>query len=350
MPRNLGAVVITTIVTLLVWVFAESESLRSREVSSDVTFVVDPQSDRLVVLGANPGWNGRVGITLTGPAGTLERVERALREGVKLSPGMAGVPLEVGTRAVLLREALRGLPAVRETGVTISRVDPVEVVVEVDQVRQVEARVIVDAGDAELDGAAEVVPPTVQLRGPGRALERATAGGREPAATLRLEPGSLRNLVPGRRESLTRVPLRLPPELEGVAGARLEPSVADVQLTLRSRTAQVELPAVPVGVWLAASEMIRFEVVIKPDDQFIRNVRVSGPSDLVAQVRSGELKVAATVVLGFEELERGITSKDAVFNLMPSALRVESDSRLVRFTIKRREGNGPPPPPEGSER
>ncbi|MBM4108318.1 MAG: hypothetical protein FJ255_05825 [Phycisphaerae bacterium] len=346
MPRNLGAIVITTIVALLVWIFAESESLRSREFATDVTFVVDAQSDRLVAVGANTGWTGRVGITLTGPAGSLERVERRLREGVRLAPGMAGVPLEVGTRAVMLRDAIRGLPIVRETGVTVSRVDPAEVLAEVDQVRQAEARVVVDAGDAELDGAPDVTPPTAQLRGPGRALDR--LGAREPTVSLRLEPAALRNLVPGRRETLTRVPLRPPPELDGVVGVRVEPSTADVQLTLRSRTAQVELPAVPVGVWLAGSEMARFEVVIKPEDQFIRNVRVSGPSDLIAQVRSGELRISATVVLGFEELERGITSKDAVFNLVPSPLRVEADSRLVRFEI-RRKPNGQPTPP-GAER
>jgi hypothetical protein len=344
MPRNLGAIVITTIVAILVWVFAESESLRSREATVEVAFVVDAQSDRVVTAGPNPGWTGRVALTLTGPAGALERVERRLREGVRLSPGMPGVPTEVGTRTVNLREALRGLPFVRESGVTVSRADPSEVVVEVDQIRQVEARVVIDVGDAELDGVPEAIPPAVVLRGPARALDRIASAGREPAVTARVEPGALRNLVPGRRETLARVPLRLPPELEGVPGSRAEPGSAEVQLTLRSRIAQVELPAVPVGVWLSASEMARFEVVIHPEDQFIRNVRVSGPSDLIAQVRSGELKVSATVMLGFEELERGIGSKDAVFNLLPSPLRVEADSRLVRFTIRRRESNGPPPP------
>jgi hypothetical protein len=343
MPRNLGAIVITTIVAVLVWLFAESESLRSREVTAEVSLTTDGQGDRLVTLGVNPGWTGRVALTLTGPAGTLERVERRLREGVRLTAGMPGVPAEVGTRTVNLREALRNLPLVRESGVTVSRADPAELVVEVDSLRQVEARVVIDAGEAELDGVPEASPPVVLLRGPGRALDRIAAAGREPTVTARVEPASLRNLVPGRRETIARVPLRPPAELEGVPGTRIEPASAEVQLTLRSRMAQVELPAVPVGVWLSASEMARFEVVVRPEDQFIRNVRVSGPSDLIAQVRSGELKVAATVMLGFEELEHGITSKDAVFNLLPTPLRVEADSRLVRFTIRRREPNGTPP-------
>lgn len=340
MLRRLGVILTTTVITLLAWLFAESESLRGRSVMTDITISAEPTADRVLSVAPGQFWTGRADVSILGATRAIERVERRLREGVRLEPGMDGVPLDPGVRSILLRDAIRALPEVRDSGVTIGRVEPADVSVEVDTIREAEITVRIDAGDAEFDGPPVAQPPTVRLRAPARELDRLQAQGQEIAAVLRIEPSALRSLVPGRRETVPRSPLRLPPELAGLPGVKLDPPNAEAIVTLKSRTAQAELASVPVHVRLASSEVGRFDVIVRPDDQFIRNVKVSGPADLVALVRSGELKVAATLALSFEELERGITSKEVVFTDLPSPLRIEADGRLVRFTIRKREPQG----------
>ncbi|MBL8761797.1 MAG: hypothetical protein JNL50_10890, partial [Phycisphaerae bacterium] len=48
----------------------------------------------------------------------------------------------------------------------------------------------------------------------------------------------------------------------------------------------------------------------------------------------------------FEELERGIAAKDAVFGDLPPTLRFEVQSARVRLDIQRRDVVGPPVPRE----
>ena len=89
-------------------------------------------------------------------------------------------------------------------------------------------------------------------------------------------------------------------------------------------------------VRMAPRELARFDVTLNEADQFLREVKVTGPGDLLDQLARDEFKVVATLSLTYEDLERGITSKEAAFSDMPSNLVFDSPNRLIRITVKKR--------------
>lgn len=336
MLDRLKTILLVSIITLLVWVFAEAESLQRRDVRLELQFVTDAPTERFVEI-ADEGYRGVVSVSLSGSAAAISSSEDLTRGGpLKLVIGSPTVPASPGENLIAVREALRTLPQFKAEGLTIDRVEPVSLRLRVTPLEVRDARVKVDVGEAELDGVPEARPGSAKVYLP---KDQAPAGPIEVSATLRQE--DLNRLVSGRRETVSQVRLELPAALRRLPGARIEPAAASVTLSVRSRQATTELSGVPVQVRLAAGELSRWEISIPEQDRFLPKVRVSGPADMIEQVKRGEIRVVASVSLSFEELERGITQKEVGFGDLPSPLRFETDSRLVRVAIKKREPSNP---------
>lgn len=345
MMEHFKTILLVTLIAALVWVFAESESLTSRKVKAEILFEVEPDSARIIDLPDNATGRERVDVVIEGSTGAVSEAEAMLGRLVRLRPGMEGVSAEPGERVVNLRTAIANWPDLRELGVTVVRVDPESVRVKVDQIVDREIKVVVEAPDVLLDGAPEMRPSTAKLVMPQSAAAMLTA---ESVARARVSPESLARLVPGRRETVANVPLSPPAEIAGIRGVRIEPARAEVQLTIRSKDSAIVLPSVPVQVKLAGSEAGRWEITIPEDDKFLTDVEVRGPSEMIDRIKAGELTVTAFVSLSFEDLERGITSKDAVFSELPTPLTFKAGNTKVRLTIKRREPVATPPESVGS--
>ncbi|MBY0112425.1 MAG: hypothetical protein K2Y21_06360 [Phycisphaerales bacterium] len=336
MLERIKTILLVSVITLLVWVFAESESLQRRDLRIELQFVSDVPTERFIEV-ADEGFGGVVTVSLSGGATAISSVEDFARGGgLRLSIGNPAFLATPGEHTVPLREALRALPQFRASGLTIERVEPAAVRVRIVALETRDARVRVDVGEADLDGVPEVRPVTPKVYVP---VNSVPPGPIEVVAPIR--PDDIARLVSGRRESLSQVKLELPPNLRSVHGARIEPATASVTLAVKVRQASTELSGVPVQVRLAAGELSRWEISIPEQDRFIPKVRVSGPADQVEQVKRGEIKVVASVSLSFEELERGITQKEINFGDLPSQLRFEYDTRLVRVSIKKREPRNP---------
>lgn len=334
MIDRVKTITIVTLVTLLVWVFAEAESLQRREIRFDIMFVSDQPGDRAIQVLETPEFRGSVIVGFSGNASSFAAAEALAQSGpLRLSIGNPAIPATPGENLVVMREALRASTLVRGLGLTVERVEPSGVRVRIDEVVTRDVRLGVNAGDAELEGTPEIKPPTVRLTVP-RTLEHELIGLTELRARVR--PEDLSRLVAGRRETVPSAPVELPQALRDQRAVRVEPASVSVSLTLRTRQSTIELTGVPVLVRLAPGELGRWDISIPEQDRFLAKVRVSGPADLVEQVKRGELRVAAYISLTFDELERGITQKEVSFADLPGLLRVESESRLVRVSIKRR--------------
>lgn len=333
-----------TFITAMIWVFAEAESVATRPgVRAEVTFDFEPGVERYLQIPENQGWRDRVDVTLQGTSAAISDVESVLRRPVKVR--LSGSSAEPGEHVIDLATAIEGVAGVAGTGVTVEKADPPTLRITVDQLVTRELRVEVDAPGGELDGPAEARPAVVSLRLPRTDAELLAAN---TVVRARISGEALAKLVPGRRETMQKVALTLPPLLAN-RGARLDPDAVEVSLTLKSRTATYTIPSVPVHLKLAAVEAARWDITVPTQDLFISDVRVSGPNDLVDQVRRGDLKVTAIAALSFDELERGITSKRVTFSAdAPGDLRFEADKASVRLEIKRRAQPGPAGPPGAS--
>src|SRR5204863_1756520 len=131
------------------------------------------------------------------------------------------------------------------------------------------------------------------------------------AGIARVDPAALARLTPTRKATLNGVRLVPPPELASIARLRIEPAAVDVALTLRTKTASIKVPSVPVHIRIAPGELSKWDIEIPEQDRFLTDVTVSGPSELVKQIQDKTVPLVATVSLSFEELERNISAKDA---------------------------------------
>ncbi|MBU6412415.1 MAG: hypothetical protein KGS45_02990 [Planctomycetes bacterium] len=337
MMRHLGTILIATLIAALVWIFAEAESVRTREIRIEVEVQADPGSDRVVTV-LDGGFKEIVDIVLEGSTTELEGAERLLRQKkIRLAPGVEGISPEPGEQAVDLRTALRAAAGLREAGVTIKSANPSSVRIEVDSMVVREATVRVDVGEGELEASPEVRPAAVKVIMPSRVASALTE---VPVVTARLDAAMLKPLVPGRREVLGAVPVKPSGVLSSSAmRLRLDPPAVEVAVRLRNKIDSVTLPTVPVLVRIPPGELSHFDIAVDEADQLVRNVKISGPADLVDKVRREAIKVVATVTLSFSDLEKAAgstVSKEVTFGDLPPGLTADVPATSVRVGVTRR--------------
>lgn len=337
MRLDLRTIVVVTLVTALIWLFAEGQSLRRASVTGEVRVMGPPGSSHVVRVVEPAGWQGAVRMTLQGAASRVGAMDSALRRAIELTPGAEGFPLQAGEQVVDLRAALRGHADLRSRGITLVDAEPATIRVLIEEVRTIDAPVRVDAPAGEVEGAAEASVSAVSVRVPASFPQDA-----EAYVTARIRPEDLRAFEPGRRATVRGVRLELSPALAGLSSVEITPTTVDVSLTVRFATDSIVLASVPVDLRLPAEELRRWEVEIAPGTRFIQNVKVTGPAEIIEQIRGGQLAVGAFVRLSYEELERGIGAKQAEFASMPTPLTFEAEDREVRLIIRAREAEGDP--------
>jgi hypothetical protein len=341
MWNTLRTFLLVSLITVMIWTFAEAESLTTKTVRIELAFADDPQTARFVQVADNQGWTSRVEAVIEGSTASVGDLESALRRGVSLRAGMAGIPAEPGEYTIDLNQALRAAPELGNRGVTVVKVDPPNIKVVVDTLVTREVKIVTDVAGAVVDGAVETRPSRARLSLPSSLADRI---GAEASVMARVSPDAIAKLVPGRAETIPGVVLVPPPALANRQRITIVPDRTDVILTLRARTADYTIASVPVHIKLAAGEMGRWDVNVPEEDRFIRDVKVSGPSDLVDRVRRGDIRVTAVLSLSFDELERGITTKDVTFADIPTDLKFDADRTTVRLSIIRRELDPLTPP------
>src|SRR6185503_14008681 len=132
MGARIRTILLVTIVTLLIWVWAEGESLTTQTLNPRISFVgptptgsPGDEAPELIVRPTTEAWRGTVRIRLEGSTIAIKAAEDALAQPVKLRPGQPGVPSDAGeTKIVDLTDALRSYPALTQTGVTVVDADP----------------------------------------------------------------------------------------------------------------------------------------------------------------------------------------------------------------------------------
>jgi hypothetical protein len=343
--------ILVTFFTLLIWAFAEGESLQTKRTEAEVDFSTPSSETYAVRLADGEDWGGSVELIVEGAASSLDGLESVLRRALVLSPGMAGVPRESGEHTVNLREVLRAHDEFRSRGVQVLSAEPLTVRVVVDELTTVTVPIRIEAPVEELDGAPQLVGVTeAEVRLPAR-LAAALPAGAVIIARVRSE-----DLAPLQEGVGSTIQVRPEPDaaMEGARFLEISPSQVSVQLTVRSKTESITLRTVAVDLRLPSGELGKWDVQIPLEEQSLIDVRVTGPSDLIEQIEAQQLVVRAFVRLSFEELERRVSSKQAEFTDFPDALGLtfEVEDREVRFTIQARadgqgdgsEGNGAPPP------
>lgn len=336
---ELKTITLATIVAALVWVYAEGESQTTRAVSTIITLPADP-SGTLLFRPLEPGWRAQVRVRLEGNTRTIDDAASVLAAGVRLMVGAPGVPTEPGPeRTINLREAISAVTELRGLGSTVAEVDPQYVRVDVVRLAVRELPVRVDlALEVPLDGEPVPEPAVVFLKLPEQAL-RSLPEGTTAVATVSAD--DLRRLK-GDGPQTVPATVRAPAALDAISAVSMSPETISVRLRIRRKVETIRVPTVPVWYSLPPTEDgAKWNVEVL--DKFLTDITLTGPSDDIDRIRSGQLPVKAFVELTTNELEKGTTSKAVAFLGLPLSVTPPTPAPVVRLRIARRDG-GPDKP------
>ncbi len=328
---------VISLITMIIWLLAESESLRTEKLRIEVAFRSDPDV-YLVKLGPTQDFTGNVTLKLEGSNARVDALAATLRKGVFLKPGDDGVSREAGEQSINLETAIRALPIVRNSGVSITEVEPSTAIIFVDNMKSqmIPVRVIIPEGRL-IEGGAEVSPSTVQFTYP---VSMAKDFPIDLAALARLEPAALASLPEGRQGTIHNITLELPAEVWPLDAIKLSPSQVSVSVQLRSRVDVYSIASVPVQLRLPVDATGKYD--LDTDISELKDVSVVGPIDLIEQIKAGKLNPIATISLSTQELERAtitgqVLAKEPLFSDIPTPLSFDAKQKVIRVLVRKRD-------------
>jgi hypothetical protein len=326
----LRTAVIVSLVSVLIWIVAEGESLSTERFEVVVRLVSDSGEIAMRPV-SDGGWTGRVILEIEGSTAEVSRLREALRDPIGLNPGDAEIPVEPGQHSLDLAEVLRQSDVFVGSGVTLSSVEPETASVLVDRVEWQEFDVDVNIPDLASASSPVADPRRVRVLVPSMLADEISAV-RSLSANLTSE--QVAGLKVGERNVVLNVPVDLPESLAGRPFVRVQPDRVSVTVTLENREDSITLSNVPVQIRRPAFEAERWTVQVDPANHLLQNVTVTGPSDLIEQIRNQQLTIFASVVLTLDDRDAGITQKEATFTDLPTPLSFSAPSTTVRLTIK----------------
>ncbi|MCE9590317.1 MAG: hypothetical protein K8S99_07315 [Planctomycetes bacterium] len=308
--EHLKLILAVTVVTALIWLYAEGENVRPYSVTASIQFVPLAGSDLII----SPAQPQTVQVTVRCSSAKLAEVQRRLQSGavnIKIGPDSRNPD---GRQVVVLRDSLAHDSPLSKIHVNVIDVQPATLEAYVDTMSQVVLPVAVNTGDAQLAGTPTVNPKEVTLTVPSSVA----AALRDAKIEARIDPQALAKLE-------VAVPHTLDVDLAPPAPLRMmttQPALPRVKvtLTIRMLTQTIPLAQVPVRLDLAPADTARFAVTLSDDDRFLRDLSVTGPADVLERIRKHEIEIWASLRLTTEELEKAVAARAATPGTTGTAL------------------------------
>jgi len=333
---QIRTVILVSFLAILIWLLAESRMVQTRMVELQIVLVgnsQDPDHRFVVRPAVGERWTASIDVELEGSLASLDQASRDLRGRVQLAVGDQ-IPSRPGIHDLDMRSILRNLAPLHTHGVSIGSLSSDFVKVEVDELVSIELPVRIDLpASVALDGPVRAIPQTITLQGPASYI--AALEGREVLADP--SPSSIQTLTPGRLETIPGVALTIPITIDSSLAPDwipiLSPSRVDIRLTLRSLTQTTVIDRLPIQVLLAPGEVGRWNVALNPGSEDLVSIQISGPSDALASIADGLIVPSAILSLSFQDLERGISTKQVALLGLPESVQILSDLPEIGFTI-----------------
>lgn len=318
--------VIVTFITVLIWLFAEGESVRTDSVAVTLRFVA-PVGQTVAVSPRQE----QIRLTYRSSTRQQQRFQERLREPLDI---IVEPDPERPLRSISLRDRLRSHPIVDGQGIELVTVDPEALLVRAQKLTQVSMAVAVVPGSIRLSGSAVVSPAQVEVLVPEADAE---AAGRA-RVEVQLDQMAA-DLTPGQSHTLM-LPVTLPPTLPPEASA--SPAQVEVTFTPASRAQALTLPHVRIMIQAPPRLLGRYEVRLR-DDMLVlpEPIEIVGPSEKVEVLRAAPDAVVAVLRFTAEELASGIQSKTVELNL-PEGVSARTVPPRVNFDIIDRQSAAPP--------
>ena len=334
---------IVTIISALIWLYAESENVKQQKpLTFNVLFVAPPGQN----LAIAPGSKQQAQITVRCATSQFAQLQRLQNQPIELTvtsddPQSPNYPEQI----INLQDKLHDSP-IGELGVRIEDVQPKTVSLRIEQVEQITMPISIDS----------VVSADMQLAGPPTITP--TSATIDLPATVARHPGDIKLVAKLNPEDADRLDENVPHDLNVPITLSLPrylsnemrnytptitPDQATLTITIRKRTDSASLPGVPILIAAPWAELKRFSIELEDDQRVLdQEVEITGPSNVIDKIKKGELKVWAELRLTADDLESAITSKALRINVPPN-VRVDSAIPSANFVIKPVAAPAPPP-------
>lgn len=340
MPERVKTIIIVTALALAFWVFAEAESLSERTVNARFELTVEPADRDTLRVTTDREFQNRLAIELRGPRAALEAVQRLLANPVRLTPEQAGIAIEDGTFTLDLRDTLQELPAVTDANVEIVSVRPSTLTGALLRLDTIQVPIVTRLAGFQTEATPTVTPPTATVRIPALL----TQGEREELrVVVRATRADFDELPPGET-----VQVRLPTQLERRFATNpdielLTPEDASIAFAVRSTSDTARVDSI---LWITypVGQSGAYEIEVNPADRIVP-VTVTGPTDDVTRIESGEWPLVAVVSLDAAQLLESDVAVDLRWfaltggglRSLPATIEVESEKTSVILTITTRD-------------
>ncbi len=306
MAERIRMILIVSVVTAVVWLFAEGESLTTRTEAVRVQFVVSEANRGLLRVRVADSFEGAATLELTGSQVGIEAARRALGTVVELRPTEMSFPLVDGVYQVDLASVLASSDQLQGLGVKVTAATPARVAVEYVRLETIEVPVRPIISGLDIAGEPIVEPDQATVRIPA-ALTPST---REAISVLAVVPESQLSGVAEGVQTSRSVSLSLNNFARQLRDVELVSSGrATVQFAVESTAAEEDLASVPVWIVVPPSVSEQWSVELASNQTVVR-VRIRGPREAVSRIASSETPLIAVVSLDANEMLSRVGSKE----------------------------------------
>ncbi len=315
--------VVVTVISVLVWIYAESRTIRTS--SLDVNVVVVTTGDPLFQV--TPEQPQHVRLTLKASGAGVAAIEmQALKGPIRIMLKDPVAPQGVAVHQTLsLREDIESALLLNEQGVTLVDIQPKSLDLTLTPIDTVRRPVkFLDPYDLAEPGVV-LRPNEVEVRAPAPSSRQLSVA--EPV--VRLTPELIENLNPGKA-----VEIDLPVDVQGSWGGRgfqIRPATVRATLVITRRVETLNLQSVPIVLQLRPEDAGKFKVSIENGVEAFTGVKVTGPAELVERVRKAPETVSAVVRLTPELLAQAIDGRlpaEPILNGLPQGLVASGVERI----------------------
>jgi len=319
---------VVTVITVLIWLFAEGETIQPVTKTVDIEFVA-PNTTMAVEIDGEPTATQlkKVDITLQVSRSNRGKIDQYLREQaikIEVQPTEAGTTVQV----INLKDELAASP-LTELGGYVQSTDPSTYAVRLIELRTIDMPIVPLLGELQLSEEApkfkhEIIPVTL----PKDLADRAVAEGLSLYAMMnKLDTSSF---VEG-NQFTRNVKLELPPELEN-PHAKFDPNNVVTFIVLK-RTQDITLPQVQVRVAISDLWTGQYQIEIEPE-RFIE-VDLRGSAEVIEDIGQNNELVWALIKLNSDDLAEG--THQAPLNIfVPEGVAVVSPKPLrtmIDYTV-----------------
>lgn len=320
LKRDLPSLILITLITLLIWLYAEAQNIKTIPTTISIALPERVGSDRVAYF-ANGEQVLRASVQLRGSSTQISAFQARIgSQPLQLPIEPTDLPDDRSTVTLDLARLLAGArldpldpagPTINSLGLNVVTTEPGRINVEYDQLVTRTVPVRFAPREVQIAPTYKVEPASVDITLPRSALS--LIGGSEDALYLEalIEPERLRAIPEGVTQTMSATLDKS--NLADVGGIdprriRLHEDDVDVTFTIARQKDTVTVKLVPVWVVAPPSELARFEVTLADDSRVLRDVTVTGPRDLVQRLRDnpGDVRVVARFELTGEALEQGI--------------------------------------------